>query len=248
MEYSVSIGDSCTADDDCVNALSNEVTCVNSVCVGQNAGGNCTNSASCNFGLYCADNDLCAAQLMEGDACDTDNDNCGYPTVCGTGSKCTKAFTAAKGAACIVDEECMVGNACVNMKCATPPSAKACSNDTDCPTSQGYTGSCDCDSTGKSMCSVESALITTCYSQIQSYYDCVVANSCPSIDMGSPCVVKNCNNEAQCYYSCGLQASGASADCFPSLTCSSSTTSSDAVSVASVSVGLAAVAAAALFV
>lgn len=42
-------------------------------------------------------------------------DNCGYPTVCGYGSKCVEALTKARGQNCESDFECVAGSACVNV-------------------------------------------------------------------------------------------------------------------------------------
>jgi len=218
------------------------------VCVGQNAGGNCTDSSSCNSGLYC-NNGVCAAELSEGATCDMKDDNCGFPTVCGSGDKCVKALTKAKGAACANDYECMGGLACVNMVCANPPAAKACHNDTDCPVSQGYTGTCNCDSaTGNSMCAVESQFVTTCFNEVVGLFECAMSNNCPSADPASPCVMKSCQNEANCYVNCGNSVSGAPAGCHATLSCTQGTTGStgDSATLAA-SVGLAVVAAAALF-
>jgi len=251
LRYGRSIGDPCSNDDQCDNSETGEVSCVNSVCVGQNQGGNCTTSESCNYGLYCATSGLCEPQLKAGDDCDLDEDNCGYPTVCGFGSKCVQALTKARGADCEDDLECVAGSACVNNKCAAPPAEKVCTSDLDCPEDEGYTGECECTISGKRMCQSASSGIIQCINQFQTLYECANKYNCSSFDLYDSCFSKHCNFEAQCLVSCSVESSGVPASCYPALQCasgSSGTTAggdSAAMTVAQVSMGLVALAVAA---
>jgi len=187
--------------------------------------------------------------LKAGDDCDLDDDNCGYPYVCGFGSKCVQFLSAARGANCEEDVECVAGSACVNNKCAAPPAEKACTSDLDCSEDDGYTGECECSFSGKKVCVPESAVTTKCISQFQALFECAHKNNCTADNLGDTCFSKNCNAQAQCAYACSVEANGVPANCYPNLQCSSGTSGttddSAAMTVAQVSIGLVALAVAA---
>ena len=92
------------------------------------------------------------------------------------------------------------------------------------------------------MCTSESAGVSTCYTELESFYNCVFKYNCTSTDLSNQCVDTNCDEEAKCMYSCSLGATGTPVDaCFPSLTCAASTTGTtgtSGVSTVEMSVGL----------
>ena len=156
----------CTNDTDCYTN-----SCVNSVCVGLPDGSKCASDTDCNLGSMCKSgfgNNTCAAQVAEGEMCDSFTGiTCQNNYVCNN-NKCVAYFSKPLGSFVTLDTAklaCASGHAHqvdINFgycdgatKSANVPSPTECSS--DCPSENGFdTAKCKCayNAEAKSYCAL----------------------------------------------------------------------------------------------
>jgi len=200
------VGEDCTA-----NALCWSGVC-NTTCQGKAAGGACTSSSQCNFGLYCNGNSImsgnCTNTTAPGAKCDGIVP-CAPGNVCfektfGNGTTCQQVGTQSAGMPC-APNACQSGLVCnvaaANVTCVSVnTSSVACTANANC--SNGAL--CVCSAvTGSSYC-FGFTYNNPCTEENLNLISCLAENSCQAnSEAPDSCAQTNCDSDYKKTQSCG---------------------------------------------